>query len=432
MRDDGHSSHRPSREPRVTMTMPRQRRARRIGPVDQVFLDLSPALIGGFILEFTGSLPDTAALREQIHERASKLPTLALTCPASAKSKWWRTATPAESITFSVRPDISDEDALRVAVTELFDRPFPSAPAPQWDMHILSEYSLSGYSAHRFTVIYRANHALQDGVGIVQHLQALLGDPRGEPVGLRPRRRATARAVINIARDVRATRESPGTEAVEGSPAPLQWHFRDIERPLLAAAARSRGVTENDLCLTTLARAVRAVGLRHTTLLVPMSIRRPSERYTPGNFTAGYLLRIPPETPLSPHDALRSIREQTSNARRTNERDTRRAVLSLLPNALARRAARPVIVNIGLTASSVSLPHLEIGGARLTGASVAHSAPSSLALDAYVSFATTGTAVRCSVFHRKKLPGELLVETFRNLFLEMHQHEPSPELRLGT
>ncbi|MFD5565136.1 hypothetical protein [Kitasatospora griseola] len=62
---------------------------------------------------------------------------------------------------------------------------------------------------------------------------------------------------------------------------------------------------------------------------------------------------------------------------------------------------------------------------------MAHSAPSSLALDAYVSFATTGTTVRCSVFHRKNLPGELLVETARNLFLDLHQHEPSRALRLG-
>ncbi|WP_404868296.1 wax ester/triacylglycerol synthase domain-containing protein [Kitasatospora griseola] len=394
--------------------------------MDQVFLGLSPGLIAGFVLEFTGRLPEAAALREHLRERAAELPALGLTFPDSAKSRRWSAAAQAASVDFSHRPDLADEDALRVAVTELFDRPFPAEPAPQWDLLFLS-----GYDAQRFTVIYRANHALQDGVGMIQNLQALLGDPRDEPLGLRPRRRPTARAVVNIARDVRATREGPAADAAGGSPTPLRWHFRDLDRSHLAAAAESRGVTVNDLCLATLARAVRAVGMRHPTLLVPMSTRRPSERYTPGNFTAGYLLRIPTGNPLSPDDALRSVRRQAGNARRTNERDTRRAVLAGLPNALARRAARPVIVNVGLTASSATLPHLEIGDARLIGAAMAHSAPSSLALDAYVSFATTGTTVRCSVFHRKNLPGELLVETARNLFLGLHQHEPSRALRLG-
>ncbi|MFJ5921023.1 hypothetical protein ACIQF6_00315 [Kitasatospora sp. NPDC092948] len=409
------------------MTMPQRRHVRRIGPVDQVFLDLRPGLTAGFILEFAGSLPDTVALHARIRDRASELPTLGLTFPDSARARRWRVGTPTASITFSHRPDISGEESLRGAITELFDRPFPAAPDPQWDMLFLS-----GYSAHRFTVIYRANHALQDGVGMVQNLQALLGDPQDGPLGLRPGRRPTARAAINIVRDVGATLENARTGAVDDPRTPLKWHFRDIDRSFLAAAAKRRGVTENDLCLATLARAARAVGMPHPTLLVPMSTRRPSERYAPGNFTAGYLLRIPAEAPVSPDDMLREIHRQTSRARRTNERDTRRAVLSLLPNAIARRAARPVIVNVRLTASSGSLPNLEIGGAPLVGASMAHSAPSSIALDAYVSFATTGTNVRCAVFHRKDLPGEYLVETFRNLALDLHQHEPNRESLLGS
>ncbi len=141
----------------------------------------------------------------------------------------------------------------------------------------------------------------------------------------------------------------------------------------------------NDVCLTDLARAVRAWrrdggpgACPDLPVLVAMSTRGPGQRYGPGNHVVGYRLLLP------------------SSARRLAVRAA--------PHRGGEWAMGHVrnVVPLGVSSVTVIDEELTCLGARLTGASMFYDVHDGLL--GYVSFTRAGGVVRCGVVYDAALP----------------------------
>ncbi|MBT2413423.1 DUF1298 domain-containing protein [Streptomyces sp. ISL-12] len=357
-------------------------------PLDRLFHRLSsgpdtrPRI--GTVLHFEGEPP---APQDVAAHLASRLPLLpALTCYLPPGGAVWRTT----------RVDVSEHlaeielppgtAALHDALQRLVRAPLPVS-APPWRLWLLH-----GHAAGQYALLYRVHHALQDGSGMLHTLETLFA----EDAEVRSRT-----CFAGFEEPVRATMGDRGRMAAATATMMRKEQFwgRDRDRfsgdrvfrwaevpsAWLTEAARSNGVTRNDVYLAALAHAVTrwaaeqgtetASGIR---MDVPVSIRRPGEVGMPGNRTTVLPLRVA-TAGLSPAQCLRRTARVTAPLKSPVLREALRRNDAMLPawlvTALHRVAQDPT--RAGVSASHVALR----GGLAFHGAPVTRVLPVACALD---------------------------------------------------
>jgi diacylglycerol O-acyltransferase len=322
-------------------------RPERMSGVDASFLvnesDTAHMHIGA-LLVCSGDPPELDAFREQIAGRLDLIPRFGqrLAKPAAGLGRPFWVDDPDLAIDHHVRALRVDEPGtnreLGASVGEVFSAPLDHA-RPLWELWLLD-----GVAGGRFAVIYKAHHALADGIADVQ-LGSLLFDlsPDPTPMAQRARRRPEstpgrwrlarfgleeigsgasriAQGALGAARRPRQSARRAGqvTRAVaavsraylDATPdVPLNcsigperlFEWRECELEELRLACNALGGTLNDGVLTVAAGALgrwsAARGLptaeRELRALVPISIRRPEEWNEPGNRLAAIRAPLP-------------------------------------------------------------------------------------------------------------------------------------------
>ncbi|WP_093796853.1 wax ester/triacylglycerol synthase domain-containing protein [Streptomyces sp. Wb2n-11] len=379
------------------------------GPVDRFFLRNGIAC--GYVLDFEGPAPTFKALTQRVLRRAASNTPLRSLPPPPGRYRWTLRQKPLREDVHVHHVVCSDtEDAMTAAITTLLGQQLPEPPHPPWDLWLLH-----APGGHRFRIVYRVHHALQDGVGAAHAVLALLSD-RPTP-GPRPHPAALPTAVGSLlAGQSSLAALRPGKGWTELRSAPTQqthWTYADAPESHLSELARRHSVTVNDVCLAGLAGAL---GRWHRTLsrtphpvpelpvLVPMSFRQEHERFAAGSFTTAHRVVLPCHL-ADLEQAVRHVHGQTRALRTHRVRDASRLALRLLPTAWGHRVAGAGIGETAapMFASSITLPHdftcldrpvraasliCDLYGGRL----------------AYISFVRAAGVVRCGLVHDDALP----------------------------
>ncbi|GGY62357.1 wax ester/triacylglycerol synthase domain-containing protein [Streptomyces rochei] len=227
----------------------------------------------------------------------------------------------------------------------MLSRPLATDDRPAWDVWLVHG------PAGRHTLVYRTDHAYQDGVGAAWTARALLGDdPGGGPVP-RPAARPTARGLVDALAEVAAAFRAPTAKPAFDGVSTGRVDVCHTRTPLarLRAVARAHGGTVTDVYLAALSHAVRTWYLKDTGLVhpplpvsIPMSVRAPGEEFAPGNrmVTARLLLPCDEE---SPRRALARIVAATGRLRESRRRDAMRLLLAAAPRALGARVGTRLV-----------------------------------------------------------------------------------------
>ncbi|MGY5632952.1 wax ester/triacylglycerol synthase domain-containing protein [Streptomyces sp. UC1A3] len=160
----------------------------------------------------------------------------------------------------------------------MLSRPLATDDRPAWDVWLVHG------PAGRHTLVYRTDHAYQDGVGAAWTARALLGDdPGGGPVprpAARPTARGLADALAEVAAAFRAPTAKPAFDGVSTGRVDVCHTRTPLAR--LRAVARAHGGTVTDVYLAALSHAVRTWYLKDTgrvhpplPVSIPMSVRTP-------------------------------------------------------------------------------------------------------------------------------------------------------------
>ncbi|MFI2026694.1 wax ester/triacylglycerol synthase domain-containing protein [Streptomyces buecherae] len=392
-----------------------------IGPIDRAFLALArqhqPTT--GFFLDFAGPVPDVDALAERVLGRAAGLPALNLLRPDGRARRWRpRTADFDPGTHVRRRTGLAEPGALADATNALLSHPLPGAEHPPWDLWLLDgaaerDGAAGGAGARDgFRLALRVHHAVQDGVGAAHSALALLGDAAAAGPPLYPARLPRPAGALLAASDaVRQLGGVRGWPALRAHPARRTvWTSQDVPLARLRQLADAWRTSVNDVCLTGLARAVRAWrrdgapgACPDLPVLVAMSTRGPGQRYAPGNHVVGYRLVLPSAASRL-GDAAARVRRQTDAVRRTGTRDARRLAVRAAPHRAGEWAMGYVKNAVPIGASSVTVADEELTclGARLTGASMFYDVHDGLL--GYVSFTRAGGVVRCGVVYDAALP----------------------------
>ncbi|MEU0035907.1 wax ester/triacylglycerol synthase domain-containing protein [Streptomyces sp. NPDC006333] len=317
----------------------------------------------GAVLEVTGSSPGPGPVREQIAERVDRMPSLACKVTRQGRRTVWEL-----DPGFDPRRHVHEivvEDGLPSlgrAVDALLGEPIGTG-APRWGVWLIH-----GYSPDRYALFYRAHHAAQDGQAVLDALTALFGvgpavpprqatddAPGGRGTGgARDRlawvRNIPARAIAQNAADtVRGLRSTltwaphrplTGRTRLLSAAVPVSWP-RDV--------AKALGATPNDVCLAALAEAVRdwvpeewrarpGHG-RELHVGMPVSLRRPEERFAVGNRVSA--VRVPLSYwAKSPAARVVAVARATRRVRTEGMRRVLRAQLECFPDWLVYRFVR--------------------------------------------------------------------------------------------
>ncbi|MFG3380133.1 hypothetical protein [Streptomyces sp. NPDC047999] len=174
--------------------------------------------------------------------------------------------------------------------------------------------------------------------------------------------------------------------------------------------AVTAGTSVNDVFLTALSLAFRALrshdGGRRTDIsplsaLMPMSVRKEDQTFTPGNLLVGKRVLLPCHV-QAPGRALEMVHEQTTTSARSGQRDLLRGILTGIPSGygerLVRRVATPRAAQI--IASNVTIPgELSPFGGKVVGTAMFSTVPREI--PCYVSLTGhTGTR-RLTVVHER-------------------------------
>lgn len=346
----------------MTTTVPRP------NPLDGCFLVYEREQPGfrpyvGAVMHATGSHPSLSRLREQIAGRVDRMPSLACKVSKRGRRTVWE-LDPDFDPHRHVREVRTEDglDSLDRAVDALLAEPIP-ADAPRWEVRLIH-----GYASDAYALFYRAHHAAQDGQAVLDALTALFGvgpaaptrpaaaeAPAGRRTWSRGNPGAWAKRI-----PVRALAQNLG-DAVHGlrptltwpPPHPLTGRARLLSRAVPVSwpreVARALGATPNDVCLASLAEALRMwvpedrparpAGGRELHVGLPVSLRRPEERRSVGNRISA--VRIPLAFWAgSPVDRVIAVASATRRVKTEGMRRVLRAQLELLPEWLVYRIVR--------------------------------------------------------------------------------------------
>lgn len=246
---------------------------------------------------------------------------------------------------------LTDRDLQRLA-GGVYSRRLPR-DRPLWQMALFHTPH-----APRFAVVLKVHHTLADGVTLGQYVSpALFGvadhrPPTGMPVA-QPRFRLLdgAFAVAEAAWAHRAPApRSPLLNRPVGDSRRLAWTRLELHDMREVRAAL--GGTINDVYLTCVAAAIRALYLRHRRhpaatgapfAFVPVSTRTPAEHALMGNRMSEVRVRLPIETT----DSVERYRKVTSQMRRIKgSRQARGATLVGVVDEFVPAAALPYTTRI--------------------------------------------------------------------------------------
>ncbi|ANB05158.1 condensation protein [Streptomyces ambofaciens] len=287
-----------------------------------------------FVFEFEGRAPTLDSLRARVAARAHRIPTLRYRI-ARDRGRFRRVDRIA--VDLHVHEAWLPEDTDGSATSRLMlSRPLGTDDRPPWDVWLVHG------PAGRHALVYRTDHAFQDGMGAVYTARALLGDEPGGGPSPRPPARPTVPGLADALGEVAAAFRGPTSKpAFDGvSTGRVDVCHTDTPLARLRAVARAHGGTVTDVYLAALSHAVRTWYLKDTgsahpplPVSIPMSVRAPGEEYAPGNrmVTARLLLPCDEE---SPRRALARVVACTGRLRETRRRDAMRLLLAAAPRTL--------------------------------------------------------------------------------------------------
>jgi len=325
---------------------PQMPQSKPTGFFDRFFFDAAAAAtaesnlyIGGVLL-LGGAPPDFTLLHRYLADQATQVP--ALRYRLSARRTHWEVDpgfTPGNHID-EVRLD-QGADVLAAAM-DAIGRPL-QPERPLWGLT-----ALHGHSSDEYALCYRAHHAFQDGMGMLQTAAGLLSTPRQHA------NRATAGKTTSfwpwlsptgLGIPLRRTaRWSESSNPLTGHRALRSAHL-DVAR--LQAIAEATGASFNQICLTVLTGALRAWtphdwtqptsarARRGLHVAVPLDLRPTGSELDPGNHLGVVRVALPC-TESAPLTQLRHIRAQTGPARLRRHRNLHRSLLNALPYKTAR------------------------------------------------------------------------------------------------
>ncbi|QOV39872.1 condensation protein [Streptomyces ferrugineus] len=342
-----------------------------------------------FVFAFGGRAPSLDAVRARVAERAHRIPALRYRIAPDRPGfrRVDRIAVEQHVHEVWLPEDADDAEAGRLMLT----LPVNPDSRPRWDVWLVHGPT-GGYS-----LCYRSDHTVQDGVGAAHTARALLADhPEGGPAAYRAAR-PTARGLVGALGDAvggfRAPTPKPAIDGASSGRITLCRTLTPLAR--LRAIGRVHGGTVNDVYLTALSHAVhtwhmKATGTPHPPLpvAVPMSVRGPGEECAPGNRMVTARLLLPCDEP-SPRVAFARVVAATSHLRASRRRDAVRLLLSATPRALGARLGTRM-VNGDVVAGPAS--SVNFGAALVHQGAASRSAAVFSGLAAGIRFLTTLTS----------------------------------------
>ncbi|MFI6376538.1 WS/DGAT domain-containing protein [Streptomyces sp. NPDC050546] len=276
----------------------------RIHPLDTAFLgamDAKPPTARwemAWILTVHGQAPTATALRARAEELAAKLPPLALRLHGRTGARFWAPSPFDASAHVSVTAT-DNADHQQVLARKWMDEPLPGGrpdrPGPAWQLRIAHTCGAS-----RFTAVYTAHHAFQDGSAAARSALALLGCT---PLPSPPRPRPPAfRHVADVARLAACTTIDLARSRAHR---PAQFPFLtgqpgasltdDVPLARLKAIGATTGARPNDVYVAAVGAALAhwattcRIDLPELPVLIPLDARHPTEETWQGLQTGNRL-----------------------------------------------------------------------------------------------------------------------------------------------
>lgn len=266
----------------------------------------------GVMFDFDGAAPPLTSLRARIAARAHHIPSLRYRAGRGDRMAY--AARDFEPRAHVFQLPVPRREQFDAARRQMLTRPLPK-DRPPWDVWLIR------CAEESFTVCFRSDHCLRDGIAAVTILRLLIED---EPVGWSPRSPASARTglrglVAVLGQSTRAMLPLTPAPAFAGaqSGTPQLFH-RDLPMALLRGAARARGATVNDVYLAALSEAVQRRHREGThqghppmPVTVPLSVRGRDQATSVGNALVGVRLTLPCKDSGGVEGALDAVTAQT-------------------------------------------------------------------------------------------------------------------------
>lgn len=310
----------------------------------------------GVMFDFEGAAPPLASLRAPIVTRAHRVPSLRYRVAENGgKAHAAERFDPGAHVRHLL---VTRREEFDPAREQILLRPLPEE-RPPWDIWLIQ------CGEQSFTVCFRSDHALRDGVAAAAVLRLLIAD---EPVDWSPRSSPSTRTglrgiVAVLGQTARAMRPLTPAPAFTGTASRIpHLLYQDIPLALLRGAARAHGATVNDVYLAALSEAVHRwhqdvthQGHPSMPVTVPLSVRGRDQAPLVGNALVGARLTLPCKDGGGVEGALDMVISQTHRLRTIGYRGSARLVLDVLPRRLGARLALRVAGagSVGLLASNV-------------------------------------------------------------------------------
>ncbi|MEU0163616.1 wax ester/triacylglycerol synthase domain-containing protein [Streptomyces sp. NPDC006261] len=387
------------------------------------------------MFDFDGAAPPLACLRVRIVARVHHIPSLCYRLGRNGRKAYAAGEYEPRAHVLELLASCREQfDAVR---RQMLTRPLPE-DRPPWDLWLIR------CAEESFTVCFRSDHALRDGIAAASILRLLIDDEPEEwsprfPPSARVRLRGVAAALGQSARAMRPLTPAPAFAGAEaGTP---QMFHRDLPLALLRGAARAHGATVNDVYLAALSEAVHRRHQEGTPqghppmpVTVPLSVRGRDQATRVGNALVGVRLTLPCKDSGGVEGALHAVTAQTRRLRAIDYRGSARLVLEVLPRRAGARLALRVAGAgpVGLLASNVDCgPTLTLFGLPAAQAQL-FSAPAD-GLRCYTALTGYDSQARLTVVHDGSLTGmphlgEHWVAAVRELAQAPHAAEPDAEV----
>ncbi|MGB8947255.1 MAG: wax ester/triacylglycerol synthase domain-containing protein [Streptomyces sp.] len=361
----------------------------------------------GVMFDFDGAAPPLTSLRTRIAARAYHIPSLRYRFRRNDRKAY--AAGGFEPGAHVLQLLASRREHFDAARQQMLTRPLPE-DRPPWDVWLIRRPEES------FTVCFRSDHALRDGIAAASILRLLIEDesvdwsPRSPP-SARISLRGVAAVLGQSAKAMRPLTRAPAfADAEAGTP---QLFHRDLPMALLRRAARAHGATVNDVYLAALSEAVHRRHQEGTLqghppmpVTVPLSVRGRDQATLVGNALVGVRLTLPCKDSGGVEGALHAVTAQTRRLRTIDYRGSARLILKALPpRAGARLTLRVAGAGpVGLLASNMDCgPTLTLFGLPAAQAQL-FSAPAG-GLRCYTALTGYDSHARLTVVHDGSLTG---------------------------
>ncbi|MBT2427479.1 condensation protein [Streptomyces sp. ISL-112] len=357
------------------------------------------------MFDFPGQAPSLTALRARIAARAGQIASLRYRVEMRSRKACTDDHFDPDEHVFELA--VTSAEALDAARRQMLTRPLPEG-RPPWDVWLIRN------ARESFTVCFRSDHALRDGMAAAYLCRQLIEDQPHHSRLPAPSARVGLRGIAAVlGESARAMRSTSPTPALAGAEAGAQGPFHaDVPMAVLRDAARAHGATVNDVYLAALSEAVRRwygerTGRGHPPMPVtmPLSARGPVMAAAVGNALVGTRITLPCDRSRNVVETLDTVAAQTRRLREINYRHCARLVLGVLPRGLGARLTLRVAGAgpVGLLASNLDCgPVLTHFGVTARQAQML----SSLAdgLRCYTALTGYGDNARLSVVHDESLP----------------------------